>query len=79
MEYDRLLLLVETLFTKYKNNIYYEIIVTDDDTKIKKYVSHPLYVNRGCKNCGGCLPLLMIEPSWFADPTHRAKYVVAFL
>ena len=51
------------------------MVVTDDDTKIKKYLTHPSYANHGWKKCGGCLPSHMFEPAWFADPTHRAKCV----
>ena len=75
MESDGLLLLIKQLYAKFQNNVYYGTIVTDNDTKIKKYLTHPSYANRGWKNNGGCLPTHMIEPAWFADPTHRAKCI----
>lgn len=52
-----------------------EYIITDDDTKIKKYISHPKYKPNGRKNIGGSLPVDIPEPNWYADPTHRAKCV----
>ena len=75
MESDGLLQLMKELYDEYKNQIFYETIVTDDDTKIKKYLTYPFYASRGWVNKGGCLPLHMVEPAWFADPTHRAKCV----
>ena len=75
MESDGLLLILIELYKKYGDNIYIETVVTDDDTKIKKYLTYPRYKRRGWKNHGGCLPLHITEPKWFADPTHRAKCV----
>ncbi len=75
MESDGLLLLLKQLYDKYKKNVFVEIVVTDDDTKIKKYISYPQYAARGWVNHGGVLPRHIPEPIWFADPTHRAKCV----
>ena len=75
MESDGLLLLILELEKKMKGRIYYETIVTDDDTKLKKYIKHTAYKPRGFKNIGGVLPSNIPEPKWFADPTHRAKCV----
>ena len=38
-------------------------------------MTYPAYAPAGWVNHGGCLPSYLIEPSWFADPTHRAKCV----
>ena len=75
VESDGLLLILKQLYVKYKDSVYVEIVVTDDDTKIKKYVSYPKYAARGWKNTGGVLPSFIPEPKWLADPTHRAKCV----
>ena len=75
MESDGLLLLFMSLHKRYRNKIFYERVVTDDDTKLKKYMTYPAYAPAGWVNHGGCLPSYLIEPSWFADPTHRAKCV----
>ena len=75
MESDGLLLLMQQLEAKYEGAIYLDYVVTDDDTKMKKYLTHPKYRPKGKKNIGGQLPLSIPEPNWYADPTHRAKCV----
>ena len=75
MESEGLLLLMKQLRDKANGEIYLDYVITDDDTKMKKIISHPEYKDRGWKNHGGSLPLDIPEPNWFADPTHRAKCV----
>ena len=75
MESDGLLVIFNELQRKYKGKYFYDTVVTDDDTKLKKYMTHPRYLPRGWKNHGGNLPIGIREPKWFADPTHRAKCV----
>ena len=50
-------------------------MVTDNDIKMKKYITHAEYKERGWKNHGRSLPNDIPAPKWFADPTHRAKCV----
>ena len=66
---------MQQLETKYNGAIFLDYVVTDDDTKMKKYLTHPKYRPNGKKNIGGQLPLSIPEPNWYADPTHRAKCV----
>ena len=47
-----------------------------DDTKMKKYITHPKYKLCGNKNIGSVLPIKISEYSLFADPTYQAKCVV---
>ena len=75
MESDGLLLLMKQLKERYNGNIWLEYIITDDDTNMKKYLTHPRYRPRGKTNIGGSLPLDIPEPKWYADPTHCAKCV----
>ena len=75
MESEGLLLLLKKLRDKTNGEIYLDYVITDDDTKMKKFISHPEYKPRGWKNHGGSLPLDIPVPNWFADPTHRAKCV----
>ena len=75
MESEGLLLMMRNLDKKYGGEIYLDTIVTDDDTKMKKFITHTKYKPRGWKNHGGSLPANIPEPKWFADPTHRAKCV----
>ena len=75
MESDGLLLLIKKLKERTNGEVYLDYIVTDDDTKMKKYITHAQYKERGWKNHGGSLPSDIPEPNWFADPTHRAKCV----
>ena len=75
MESDGLILILKESYEKYGNNIFVETVVTDDDTKIKKYLTYPKYKDRGWKTHGGCLPLHITESSQFVDPTHLEKCV----
>ena len=75
MESDGLLMLFKRLYKERNGKLHYDTVVTDDDTKLKQYLSHPWYKPNGKKNHGGELPLEIPEPKWFADPTHRAKCV----
>ena len=49
------------------------LLVTDDDTKMNKTISHAKYCPNGKNNIEGCLPLSIPEPNWYVDPIHRAK------
>ena len=53
-----------------------EYVVTDDGTKMKKYISHQKYKPNGEKSSGGSLPGDISVPKWYEDPTHRDKCVV---
>ena len=75
MESEGLLLLMKKIDAKYEGELYLDTVVTDDDTKMKKYITHAEYKPRGWKNHGGSLPNHIPAPKWFADPTHRAKCV----
>ena len=75
MESDGLLWLMKRLFTLMLGCVYYGFIVGDDDSTMKKYVTHPAKRPRGAVNIGGRLPKEIPKPKWFADPTHRAKCV----
>ena len=72
---DGLLHLAISLDDKYNERLFYQTIVTDDDTKLKKYTKHLHYLPNEKTNIGEHLPLHIPEPSWFADLTHRAKCV----
>ena len=69
MESEGLLLLMKQLQDKANGEIYLDYVITDDDTKMKKIISHPEYKDRGWKNHDGSLPLDTPAPNWFADPT----------
>jgi hypothetical protein len=75
MESDGLMMLFKKLHKDRNGKLHYDTVVTDDDTKLKQYLSHPWYRPNGKKNHGGELPLEIPQPKWFADPTHRAKCV----
>ena len=75
MESDGLLIILEELHKKYEGIIYIDYVVSDDDTKMRKYLQHPKYLPTGKKNIGGSLPSHLYVPKWYADPTHRAKCV----
>ena len=75
MESDGMLYLMKRLHTVMKGKIFYEYIVSNDDNKMKKYLTHPEKRPTGKKNIGGRLPKQIPVPKWFADPTHRAKCV----
>ena len=75
MESDGMLWMMKRLHTMMSGCVYYEYIVSDDDTTMKKYLTHPEKRPRGEVNIGGRLPKEIPVPKWFADPTHRAKCV----
>ena len=75
MDSDGMLFLMKRVHTVMQGKILYEYIVSDDDNKMKKYLTHPATRPTGKKNIGGRLPKEIPEPKWFADPTHRAKCV----
>jgi len=71
---DLLLMMIETE-AKYEGQIFLDYVVTDDDTKKKQIISHAKYFPNGKNNIGGCLPLSIPEPNWYANLNHRAKCV----
>ena len=75
MESDGMLWLMKRLHTMAAGSVFYEYIVSDDDTTMKKYLTHPAKRPTGVVNIGGRLPKEIPVPKWFADPTHRAKCV----
>ena len=70
MESDGLLLLMKQLKERHDGDIWLNYVITDDDTKMKKCISHPAYRPRGEKNIGGNLPIDIPELNWYADSTH---------
>ena len=58
MESNGLLLLMKQLKTKYNGDIWLDDVITDDNTKMKKYITHPAYMPRGKKNIGGAYLLI---------------------
>ena len=78
MESDGLLLLMKEMHKKFRGKIYIETVVTDDDTKIKKYLTHLSYKNRGWKNHGGCLPLYIDEPYFLLIPPIERNVLQEF-
>ena len=62
MESDGLMYIMTKLYAKSKGKTYLDTIVTDDDTKMKKYITHPKYNPWGLKNIGGSLPDHIPEP-----------------
>ena len=75
MESDGMLYLMKRMHTVMHGKIYYEWIVSDDDNKMKKYLTHPQTRPTGKKHIGGRLHIIIPKPKWFADPTHRSKCV----
>ena len=74
MDLDGLLLMMIKIEAKYEGHVFLDFVVMDDGTKMKK-ISHAKYRPNGKNNIGGCLPLSIPKPNWYADPTHRAKCV----
>ena len=56
MESEGLLLLMHKLYKKHSDEVFLDTIVIDDDTQMKKFITHSLYRPRGWKNHGGSLP-----------------------
>lgn len=75
MESDGLLLISKKIEKEYAGSVYLDYIITDDDSTMKKYLTHPKKRPNGNVNIGGRLPLSIPEPKWFADPSHRTKCV----
>ena len=80
MELDGLLLLMKQKPKKHRGEVFLEYVVIDDNTQIKKYISHPKYKPNGKNNIGGSLPDNISVPKQYVDPTRRSKSVAgAFL
>ena len=60
MEIDGLLWLMKRMYTKMLGIVFYEHIVSDDDTTMKKYLTHPDKRPRGAVNIGGRTLLVMM-------------------
>ena len=75
MESDDMLWLIKRLYTMMVGSGFNEYIISDDDTTMKKYPTHPEKRSTGKVNIGGRLPKEIPVPKWFADPTHRARCV----
>ena len=75
MESTGLLYLIKDIFWRSRGKIMLGTIVIDDDTCMRKVMSHPFTLPRGRKNKGGMLPRQINVPNWFYDPNHRAKCV----
>lgn len=75
MESDGMLFLIKRLQSVINGKVFDEFIVSDDDNKMKKYLTHPVTRHTGKKNIDGKLPTEIHVSKWFADPTHRVKCV----
>ena len=75
MESDGILWLMKRLYTMMAGSVFYEYIVSDDDTTMKKYLAHIEKRPTSKVNIGGRLPKEIRVPKWFTEPTHRAKCV----
>ena len=75
MESSGLLHTVKEIFCESRGKILLSWIVIDDDTAMKKVLTHPSTLSRGKVNQGGILPQQIDVPTWFSDPNHRAKCV----
>ena len=53
MESDGVLWLMKRMYTKMLGTVFYEYIVSDDDTTMKKYLTHPNKGPSGAVNIGG--------------------------
>ena len=56
--------------------VYYEYIVSDDDTSMRKHLNDHMKRPTCKKNIGGYLFEEIPVPTWFSDPAHRTKCVV---
>ena len=63
MEYDGFLLLTKQLQVRYNDEIWFEYIITDNDTKMRKYIFHLAYRPRRSKNIEGSLPIDILDPN----------------
>ena len=75
MESDGLLLMVMKMHKRYDGEKFLDYVITDDDIKMKSYIKHPKTRPKGKKNIGGSFPKHIPVPNWYADPTHRAKFM----
>ena len=75
MESTGLLHMIKQLYWNSNGKILLGTIIIDDDTTMKKVISHPYTLPRGRINKGGLLPVQIIIPVWFCDPNHRSKCV----
>ena len=75
MESSGLLYLVKEIFWKSNGEIIFGRFIIDDDTTMKKVMSHPYCLPRGKVYKGGILPKQIPVPEWFCDPNHRSKCV----
>ena len=75
MKCDGLLMLFKKLYKERSGKVHYETVITGDDTKLRRYLSHLWYKGKGTKNHGGSLPIDIPESQRFADSTHHAKCV----
>ena len=75
MESTGLLHLIKEFYWNSNGKIVLGTIIIDDDTTMKKVISHPYTLPRGQINKGGLLPVQIIIPVWFCDPNYRSKCV----
>ena len=75
MESSAILKMVEDAF--YNRFFIVDVIVSDDDSKMRAVLSNPLIVVRGqvLKTSKGKLVEEIPEPLFLADPSHRVKVV----
>ena len=75
MESTGLLHLIKMIYWESNGKLVLGTIIIDNDTTMKKVVSHPFTLPRGKANKGGILPIQKFIPLWFCDPNHRSKCV----
>ena len=75
MEISGMLWMTKRLHTFMDGCVYYGYIVSDDDTSMRNYLTHPNISPAYRKHIGGYLPKEILVPEWFSDPDHRIKCV----
>ena len=75
MEFDRLSMLFKKFHKEISGQVHCETFITDDDTRLRQYLSHSWYKGKGTKNRGGSLLTHIPEPHWLTELTNRAKCV----
>ena len=62
MESDGLLMLFKKLHKERNGQLHYNTVITNDDTRLRQYLSHPWYKGNETKNHGGSLLTNFLYP-----------------
>lgn len=62
----------------YKTDIFLEYIATNDNTEMKKYISHAKYRPNIKKNINTSIPDTIPKSNWYVDPAHQVHIAVFF-